>query len=90
VKWAGDTPVVTVTDVLVPGIGTFTARVLFYKDQYAGTWRGDDHGGQMYGRIVKHEEAKSESDASESDASESDASDSDASDSDAPESDKPE
>lgn len=53
VKWAGDTPVITVTNVLVPGMGTFSARVLVYKDQYAGTWSGGDHGGHMIGRIVK-------------------------------------
>ncbi len=53
VKWAGDTPVITVTDVLVPPLGTFTARVLVYRDQYAGTWGGANHGGQMFGRIVK-------------------------------------
>jgi hypothetical protein len=51
VKWAGDTPVVTLTNVLVPGMGQFTARVLFYGDRYAGTWQGSDHGGVMFGRI---------------------------------------
>lgn len=53
VKWASDTPVITVTNILVPGMGTFSARVLVFKDQYAGTWSGGDHGGQMFGRIVK-------------------------------------
>jgi hypothetical protein len=53
VKWAGDTPVITVNNVLVPGMGNFNARVLIYKDQYAGTWSGGDHGGHMFGRIVK-------------------------------------
>ena len=53
VKWAGDTPVITLTDVLVPGLGTFTARVLVYRDEYAGTWSGGDHGGQMFGRIER-------------------------------------
>jgi hypothetical protein len=53
VKWAGDTPVITLTDLVVPGIGTFTARVLVYRDEYAGTWNAGDHGGQMYGRIEK-------------------------------------
>jgi hypothetical protein len=53
VKWAGDTPVITLTNVLVPGLGTFTARVLVYRDEYAGTWSGGDHGGQMFGRIIK-------------------------------------
>ena len=55
VKWAGDTPVITVTNVLVPGLGVFTARVLFYGNQYAGTWSAGDHGGHMFGRIEKME-----------------------------------
>jgi len=58
VKWAGDTPVITLTNVLVPGFGTFTARVLFYEDRYAGTWQGGDHGGTMFGRILHGDEAK--------------------------------
>ncbi|MGE0534564.1 MAG: hypothetical protein AB7O68_06285 [Pirellulales bacterium] len=53
VKWAGDTPVITLTKVLVPGLGTFTARVLFYNNEYAGTWNAGDHGGHMYGKVVK-------------------------------------
>jgi hypothetical protein len=40
VKWAGDTPVITLTDQGLPGMGTYTARVLIYKGQYAGTWSG--------------------------------------------------
>ena len=55
VKWAGDTPVITVTNVLVPGLGIFTARDLFYGNQYAGTWSAGDHGGHMFGRIEKME-----------------------------------
>jgi hypothetical protein len=53
VKWAGDTPVISVTKVAFPGLGTYSARVVIYGDQYAGTWSGSDHGGQMFGRIVK-------------------------------------
>ena len=53
VKWAGDTPVITLTDVSIPGLGTFTARVLIYRDQYAGTWSGKNEGGQMFGRVVR-------------------------------------
>ncbi|HVA48843.1 MAG TPA: hypothetical protein VNH11_20925 [Pirellulales bacterium] len=52
VKWAGDTPVITLTDVLVPGFGTFSARVLFYRHEYAGTWSASDHGGRMFGKVV--------------------------------------
>lgn len=53
IKWAGDTPVITVTDMAVPLMGTFTARVLFFRDQYAGTWSAGDHGGLMFGRIER-------------------------------------
>ena len=52
-KWAGDTPVVTLTDLYIPGAGTFTARVLFYRGEYAGTWSGHGNGGQLWGKIVK-------------------------------------
>lgn len=62
VKWAGDTPVVTLTNVLVPGLGQFTARVLFYGDRYAGTWQGSDHGGVMFGRIIRDGEDEESSD----------------------------
>jgi len=53
VKWADDTPVITLTDVLVPGFGKFTARVLIYRGQYAGTWSGGDHGGHLFGKVLK-------------------------------------
>jgi len=35
-------------------MGTFTARVVLYRDQYAGTWSGEKSGGQMFGKIVKN------------------------------------
>lgn len=53
VKWAGDTPVITLTDLYLPGLGTFTARVLIYRGKYVGTWSSGEHGGQMFGRIEK-------------------------------------
>ncbi len=53
VKWAGDTPVITLDKFKVPGFGTFTARVLIHDNQYAGTWDGGDHGGQMFGKIER-------------------------------------
>ena len=53
VKWAGDTPVITLTDVSIPGMGTYTARVLIYRDQYAGTWSGKTAGGQMFGKVIR-------------------------------------
>ena len=53
IAWAGDTPVVSLTDAGIPGVGTFTARVLFYRDQYVGTWSSGTHGGRQFGRIVR-------------------------------------
>jgi hypothetical protein len=57
VKWAGDTPVITVTNFGIPGMGTYTARVMIYDQQYAGTWRGANVGGQMWGKIERGEPA---------------------------------
>lgn len=54
ILWAGDTPVITLTDATIPGLGSFTARVVIYRDQYAGTWSNSKgHGGQMFGRIER-------------------------------------
>lgn len=51
VKWAGDTPVMTLDNLTIPGFGTFAARVVLHKDKYAGTWQHDDVGGHLFGRI---------------------------------------
>jgi len=53
VKWVEDTPVITLTDWEIPSLGTFTCRVLFHGDRYAGTWQHGNVGGLMYGRIEK-------------------------------------
>lgn len=54
VKWAGDTPVIELTDEPVMGMGNFTVRLVIYRGHYAGTWSGGNgHGGQMFGDIVK-------------------------------------
>ena len=68
VKWAGDTPVITLTDMPVPGFGTFTSRVLIFRNEYAGTWDGGGHGGQLFGRIVKKGESTEAKPAEKSDA----------------------
>lgn len=52
-RWNGDTPMIMMTDTSLPGIGTFTARVFFYGDRYAGTWQHGAVGGHMSGRIEK-------------------------------------
>ena len=53
VKWAGDTPVITLTELTIPLLGTFTSRVMIYGDRYAGTWQHDKVGGHLWGRLEK-------------------------------------
>ena len=38
---------VSMTDLGLPGLGTYTARVAFYRDSYAGMWWGGKHGGKV-------------------------------------------
>ena len=56
VKWAGDTPVIVLDKVPVPGGGAYSARVLIYEKTYAGTWTGGDHGGLLNGVITNQKE----------------------------------
>lgn len=59
VLWAGDTPMVSLTDASLPGLGdAFSARVIFYQDRYAGTWQHGDKGGHMFGRIERPADTK--------------------------------
>lgn len=51
VIWAGKTPVITVDGVSIPGLGTFSARVLLDQTRYAGTWSHDAKGGHLFGVI---------------------------------------
>jgi hypothetical protein len=53
-KFVDDTPLIVMTDTTIPGMGTFTARVFFHGDQYAGTWSHvGSAGGHMFGRIER-------------------------------------
>jgi hypothetical protein len=59
VKWAGDTPVITLAKTAIPGMGTFSARVVIDGDKYAGTWSHHGKGGgHMFGVIEKVDEEK--------------------------------
>ena len=58
-KWAGDTPVITLDKVSIPGMGTYSARVLVFDKTYAGTWSAGNHGGMLHG-LVKKKDAKTE------------------------------
>lgn len=53
IKWAGDTPVITMDKITLPGLGTFSARVVIHDDRYAGTWQHDAVGGHLFGTISK-------------------------------------
>lgn len=65
VKWAGDTPVISVTNAGLPGLGTYTARVMVYRNLYTGTWFGSDHGGMLSGTITKNAAAGTKSAAAD-------------------------
>lgn len=56
VKWAGDTPVITLDNVGLPGGNSYSARVLVYGKTYAGTWSGGDHAGLLNGVITNEKE----------------------------------
>lgn len=51
IKWAGSTPVIVMDQLLIPGLGTFSARVVFHDNKYSGTWTHGDKGGHLFGRI---------------------------------------
>jgi hypothetical protein len=51
VVWAGDTPVISLTNLWIPGLGTFSSRVVVYQGAYAGTWSHGEKGGHLFGMI---------------------------------------
>ena len=54
IEWAGDTPMISITDFDIPGVGEdFSTRLLFYEDRYAGTWDHGEYGGLMFGVIER-------------------------------------
>ncbi len=52
VLWAGDTPVITVSDFSILGQGPFSARVVIHDNKYSGTWSHGSVGGHLFGTIV--------------------------------------
>lgn len=56
ILWSGNTPVITLDNIWIPGMGTFSARVLVHQGRYAGTWSHGDKGGHLFGRIEKANE----------------------------------
>ncbi|HEY2880956.1 MAG TPA: hypothetical protein VGJ15_00950 [Pirellulales bacterium] len=66
VVWSGDTPVITLDKMNIPGFGTFTARVMFFQGRYTGMWDGVGHGGILYGTITKNKPADAKDKPTES------------------------
>ncbi len=60
IKWAGDTPVLTLTNLEIPGLGTFSSRVVIYEGRYAGTWQHGDVGGHLFGVLQHPNDEKTE------------------------------
>ena len=65
VLWAGDTPVITLEETTLAGLGTFSARVLVHKTgsgetRYAGTWQHDATGGCLFGTVTPADGAEPE------------------------------
>jgi hypothetical protein len=56
VKFAGDTAILIVDKLSIPGGGTYSARLLFYERTYSGTWSGGRGGGMLYGTITNEKE----------------------------------
>lgn len=53
VVWGGDVPIITLDTINLPGLGSYSARVMIHRGFYAGTWFGSDYGGVMSGQIVR-------------------------------------
>jgi hypothetical protein len=68
VIWAGDTPVIVVNQVAIPGMGTFDANVVIAGERYAGTWQHGEVGGHLFGRIIAPtKKSKPDAEANEAD-----------------------
>lgn len=59
ILWAGNTPVITLDALWIPGMGTFSARVLLHRGRYSGTWQHGDKGGHLFGKIVDNNDSPS-------------------------------
>ena len=55
-RWVGTTPVIDMANYAIPGLGTFSAHVVFDGNRYAGTWSNPKVGGLMYGKIESIED----------------------------------
>ena len=51
ILFAGETPVITLDSMWIPGMGTFDARVLIRRGLYCGTWKHGAKGGHLFGKL---------------------------------------
>jgi hypothetical protein len=58
VKWLGEIPVITMHNLNIPGLGTFSAHVVIDGGKYSGTWSHGKVGGHLYGTIEKIKQRK--------------------------------
>ncbi len=52
VVWAEDVPIITLDEMALPGLGTYSARVMIHRGFYSGTWFGKNYGGVLSGQIL--------------------------------------
>ncbi|REJ74150.1 MAG: hypothetical protein DWQ36_23590 [Acidobacteria bacterium] len=60
VLFVEDTPLLTMSEQEVPGLGTFSVRLVFHGDRYGGMWSNGPVGGHMWGIIERDEAAAAE------------------------------
>ncbi len=55
VVWAEDTAIITLNDLMLPLLGTYSARVMIHHGFYSGVWYSNakNYGGVMQGRLLK-------------------------------------
>ena len=60
IVWAEDTPILTINELAIPMIGTYSARVMFHHGFYSGVWYsvGNNYGGILAGRIRKQDKSE--------------------------------
>jgi hypothetical protein len=55
-KFVGDTAILMVEELAIPGGGTYTARLLIFERTYSGTWKDQRGGGMLHGTITNEAE----------------------------------
>jgi hypothetical protein len=52
VVWAEDVAIITLDERALPGLGTYSARVMVHRGFYSGTWFGKNYGGVLSGQSI--------------------------------------